>query len=103
MKSQVRLVKMIEGRERMARGRLGVLSRGANGGKFYHLQYRRNTKLFQKYIPADQAAAYEKATATFRTFMKAVEAYVDEMSARTMSEIAKEAKDAKRKAKANAR
>ena len=94
---------MIEGRERMARGRLGVLSRGANGGKFYHLQYRRNTKLFQKYVPADQAAAYEKATAAFREFMDAVDAYVDEMSARAMSEIAKEAKDARRKAKANAR
>ena len=103
MKSQVRLVKLIEGRARMARGRLGVLSRGANGGKFYHLQYRRNTKLFQKYVPADQAAAYEKATAAFREFMDAVDAYVDEMSERAIAEIAKEAKDARRRAKANAR
>lgn len=96
-------MRMIGASERMARGRLGVLSRGANGGKFYHLQYRRDTKLFQKYVPADQAAAYEKATASFRAFMDAVDAYVDEMSARTMAEIAKEAKDARRKDGAKAR
>ena len=99
MKSQERLLEMIKKSERMTRGRLCVLSRSSNGGKFYHLQYRKNTKLFQKYIPLDEVAAYESSTEQFRQFMDAVDAYIDDMSIQGMKEIAKEAKDAKQTAR----
>lgn len=75
---------------RMARGRLCVLSRSAKGGKFYHLQYRKDTKLFQKYIPLREIAAYEEATELYRRFMEAVDAFVDDMSRKSMAEIAEE-------------
>lgn len=84
----------------MTRGRLCELSRSKSGDIYYHLQYRKRTKLFQKYIPRDQAEAYGKTTEEFRRFMEAVDAYIDEMSALTMENIAKEAKDAKEKRKA---
>ena len=86
---------MVESMERMTRGRLCVLSRSAGGRRFYHLQYRRNTRLFQKYVPLAEVAAYEKATGQFRKFMAAVDAYVDEMSERGMKEIRDEAVKAK--------
>ena len=60
MKSQEMLLKMVAAMPRMARGRLCVLSRSAKGGKFYHLQYRKDTKLFQKYIPLREVAAKMK-------------------------------------------
>lgn len=87
---------MLEKPHRMTRGRLCVLSRSAKGGRFYHLQYRKDTKLFQRYIPLGEVAAYEESTEQFRLFMSAVDAYVDEMSARGMAEIRKEAQDARR-------
>lgn len=90
-------MKLIGEMPRMTRGRLCVLSRRADGGKFYHLQYRKDTKLFQKYIPLDEVAAYEKSTEQFRIFTEAVDAYIDEMSALGMKEIRKEARDAKHK------
>ena len=88
MKSQEILLKMVEATPRMARGRLCVLSRSAKGGKFYHLQYRKDTKLFQKYIPLREVAAYEEATELYRRFMEAVDAFVDDMSQKSMAEIA---------------
>lgn len=89
---------MLEKPQRMTRGRLCVLSRSAKGGRFfYHLQYRKNTKLFQRYIPLCEVAAYEESTERFREFMSAVDAYVDEMSRKGMAEIRKEAKDARAK------
>lgn len=91
MKSQEILSDMVKTMPRMARGRLCVLSRSANGGRFYHLQYRRNTKLFQKYIPLAEVAAYEEATEQYRRFMKAVDAFVDDLSRKSMEEIAAEA------------
>jgi len=67
-----------------------------------HLQYRKDTKLFQKYIPLDEVAAYERSTEQFRMFTEAVDAYIDEMSSLGMKEIRKEARDAKgRRPKAN--
>lgn len=90
MKSQETLLKMVEAMPRMARGRLCVLSRSARGGRFYHLQYRKDTKLFQKYIPLREVAAYEEATERYRRFMEAVDAFVDDMSRRSMAEIAEE-------------
>ena len=90
MESQEKLLGMVKAMPRMARGRLCVLSRSANGGKFYHLQYRRDTKLFQKYIPLAEVQAYEEATEQYRRFMKAVDAFVDDMSRRGMEEIAAE-------------
>jgi hypothetical protein len=97
MNAQARLLEMLEKPQRMTRGRLCVLSRSAKGGRFYHLQYRKNTKLFQRYIPLGEVAAYEESTERFREFMSAVDAYVDEMSRKGMAEIRKEAKDARAK------
>ena len=57
MKSQARLLKAVERAERMARGRLCVLSRAKGGGEFYHLQYRKDTKLHQRYVSRDKAPA----------------------------------------------
>lgn len=89
--------------ERMTRGRLSVLSRSKGGGEFYHLQYRKNTKLHQKYVSRDEAPAYERATESYRNFMKLVDDFVDEMSERGIREIKKEVMDAKRKTKASKR
>ena len=75
----------------MTRGRLCALSRSGTGRRFYHLQYRKHTKLFQKYVPAGEVAAYEEATERFREFMRAVDDYVDDMSRLGMEEIAREA------------
>lgn len=82
---------MIRAMPRMTRGRLCELSRGATGRRFYHLQYRKDTKLFQKYVPVGEVAAYEEATERFREFMRAVDDYVDDMSRLGMEEIAREA------------
>ena len=89
--------------ERMTRGRLSVLSRSKGGGEFYHLQYRKNTKLHQKYVSRDEAPAYERATESYRNFMKLVDDFVDEMSERGIREIKKEVMDAKRKTKTSKR
>ena len=97
MRQPCRLLEMLEKPQRMTRGRLCVLSRSAKGGRFYHLQYRKDTKLFQRYIPLGEVAAYEESTERFREFMSAVDAYVDEMSRKGMAEIRKEAKDARAK------
>ena len=80
-----------------------MLSRTKGGGSFCHLQYRKDTKLHQRYVSRDEAPAYERATEAYRRFMELVDAFVDEMSAKAAKEIRKEAKDAKRKAKASKR
>lgn len=103
MKSQVRLLEAVNAAERMARGRLCVLSRTKGGGAFYHLQYRKDTKLHQRYVSRDEAPAYERATESYRRFMALVDAYVDEMSTRAAKQIRKEAEDAKRKTRASRR
>lgn len=89
--------------KRMARGRLCVLSRAKGGGSFYHLQYRKDTKLHQRYVSRDEAPAYERATEAYRRFMKLVDSFVDEMSAKAAKEIRKEAEDAGRITKASKR
>ena len=103
MKSQVSLLEAVNAAERMARGRLCVLSRAKGGGSFYHLQYRKDTKLHQRYVSRDEAPAYERATEAYRRFMKLVDSFVDEMSAKAAKEIRKEAEDARRKTKATKR
>ena len=87
----------------MTRGRLSVLSRSKGGRVFYHLQYRKDTKLHQKYVSRDEAPAYERATESYRNFMRLVDDFVEEMSERGIREIKKEVMDAKRKAKASKR
>ena len=90
---------MVRAMPRMARGRLCILSRSAGGGKFYHLQYRKNTRLFQKYVPLAEVDAYERATEQFRRFMEAVDAFVDDMSRKCMAEISEESGKAGRMAR----
>lgn len=96
-------MKAVAEAERMTRGRLCVLSRSKSGGAFYHLQYRKETKLHQRYVSRDEAPAYERSTEAYRRFMKLVDEFVDEMSASAIREIKKEVADAKRKAKASER
>lgn len=83
---------MVRAVPRMVRGRLCVLSKSSGGGKFYHLQYRKNTKLFQKYKPIAEVEAYESATEQYRRFMAAVDAFVDDMSRKCMTDISDETK-----------
>ena len=97
------LLEAVHAAERMSRGRLCVLSRSRGGGAFYHLQYRKDTKLHQRYVSRDEAPAYERATEAYRRFMRLVDAFVDEMSAKAAREIRKEAEDARRKTKAHGR
>lgn len=80
-----------------------MLSRSKGGSVFYHLQYRKDTKLHQRYVSRDEAPAYEQATEAYHRFMELVDAFVDEMSAKAAREIRKEAEDARRKAKASKR
>ena len=70
---------------------------------FYHLQYRKDTKLHQKYVSRDEAPAYERATESYRNFMRLVDDFVEEMSERGIREIKKEVMEAKRKVKASKR
>lgn len=103
MKSQEKLLQAVMEAKRMTRGRLSVLSRSKGGGVFYHLQYRKDTKLHQKYVSRDEAPAYERATESYRNFMRLVDDFVEEMSEREIREIKKEVMEAKRKVKASKR
>ena len=103
MKSQEKLLQAVMEAKRMTRGRLSVLSRSKGGGVFYHLQYRKDTKLHQKYVSRDEAPAYERATESYRNFMRLVDDFVEEMSKRGIREIKKEVMEAKRKVKASKR
>ena len=57
--------------------------------------YRKNTKLFSKHVATREVSMYEEATANYADLRKLFDAYVDEISARTMKAIAKEAKKCK--------
>ena len=103
MRSQEKLLQAVMEAKRMTRGRLSVLSRSKGGGVFYHLQYRKDTKLHQKYVSRDEAPAYEQATESYRNFMRLVDDFVEEMSERGIREIKKEVMEAKRKVKASKR
>jgi hypothetical protein len=103
MKSQEKLLQAVMEAKRMTRGRLSVLSRSKGGGVFYHLQYRKDTKLHQKYVSRDEVPAYERATESYRNFMRLVDDFVEEMSERGIREIKKEVMEAKRKVKASKR
>ncbi len=103
MRSQEKLLQAVMEAKRMTRGRLSVLSRSKGGGVFYHLQYRKDTKLHQKYVSRDEAPAYERATESYRNFMRLVDDFVEEMSERGIREIKKEVMEAKRKVKASKR
>ena len=103
MKSQEKLLQAVMEAKRMTRGRLSVLSRSKGGGVFYHLQYRKDTKLHQKYVSRDEAPAYERATESYRNFMRRVGDFVEEMSERGIRGIKKEVMEAKRKVKASKR
>ena len=84
----------------MTRGKLCVSAVRKSGRRCYNLQYRRKTKHFSKAIPADQLAAFERSTEVCREFLKYVQRFVDEQTKLAIREIAKEAKDARRQAKA---
>ena len=91
------------GQEDGERETLRAVQSEKGGGSFYHLQYRKDTELHQRYVSRDEAPAYERATEAYRRFMKLVDSFVDEMSAKAAKEIRKEAEDARRKTKASKR
>ena len=83
--------------KRLARGVLTPIKRTREGKVFYCLQYGRKGKHVSKYVAPDEVAAYREATENYRRFMEAVDAYVEELSARTAEEIRKEADRCRRK------
>lgn len=92
MKTQQKLLKEISRVELLTRGKLCVVATAKSGKKFYSLQYRRRNRHFVKYIASDEVPAYEKATSNFTRLRDLFELYVDEMSAKAVREIEKEAK-----------
>ena len=61
---------------------------------------RRKTKQFVKSIPTDQVEMFRESTENCRAFLELVQRHVDDMTKRGIREIEREAKDARRKAKA---
>ena len=100
MKAQARIIAMLESGMRMTRGRLCVSAVRKSGKKAYNLQYRRKTKQFVKSIPTDQVEMFRESTENCRAFLELVQRHVDDMTKRGIREIEREAKDARRKAKA---
>ena len=91
---------MLESGMRMTRGKLCVSAVRKSGKKAYNLQYRRKTKQFVKSIPTDQVEMFRESTENCRAFLELVQRHVDDMTKRGIREIEREAKDARRKAKA---
>ena len=100
MKVQSRIVAMLESVMRMTRGKLCVSAVRKSGKKAYNLQYRRKTKQFVKSIPADQVEMFRESTENCRAFLNLVQQHVDDMTKRGIQEIEREARNAKRKARA---
>ena len=100
MKVQARIVAMLESGMRMTRGKLCVSAVRKSGKKAYNLQYRRKTKQFVKSIPADQVDMFRESTENCRAFLNLVQQHVDDMTKRGIREIVREARNAKRKARA---
>ena len=95
MRSQQALLRRIESVERLARGKLLAKGTSSSGQRYYNLMYRKNTKLFSKHVATREVSMYAEATANYAALRKLFDAYVDEMSARTMKQIAKEARKCK--------
>ena len=100
MKTQARIIAMLESGMRMTRGKLCVSAVRKSGKKAYKLQYRRKTKQFVKSIPADQVEMFRESTENCRAFLNLVQQHVDDMTKRGIREIEREARNAKRKARA---
>lgn len=103
MKLQTRIIGILKQNLRMTRGKLCVCAVRKSGKKAYNLQYRRNTEQFVKSIPSDQVEMFRESTENCREFLELVQRYIDECTKRGISEIEKEAMDAKRKGKASER
>lgn len=103
MELKERIIDILNQDLRMTRGKLCVSAVRKSGRKAYNLQYRRKTKQFVKSIPFDQVEMFREATQNCREFLELVQCYVDECTKRGISEIKKEAMDAKRKTKASKR
>ena len=103
MKTQARIIAMLESGMRMTRGKLCVSAVRKSGKKAYNLQYRRKTKQFVKSIPTDQVEMFRESTENCRAFLELVQRHVDDMTKRGIREIEKEAADAKRKSKSRRR
>ena len=91
---------MLESGMRMTRGKLCVSAVRKSGKKAYNLQYRRKTKQFVKSIPADQVEMFRESTENCRAFLNLVQQHVDDMTKRGIREFEREARNAKRKARA---
>ena len=97
MKSQVLSLSGAMRLKRIVRGRLACTNRSKGGAPFYCLQYTRKGRHVTKYVPAAEVDAYREATESYRRFMDAVDAYVEEASARAAEEIRKEVERCRRK------
>lgn len=103
MKTQERIVAMLDADIRMTRGKLCVSAVRKSGRKAYNLQYRRKTEQFVKSVPSGQVDMFRESTGNCRRFLELVQRYVDEKTRRGIREIEREARNAGRKAGKKAR
>lgn len=75
----------------LERGKLSIL-RESPTGPFYNHQCRENGKNVSRYVPRDQVQAVQEAIDGYAQFQKLVEQYVDEVVAKTRTEIAADSK-----------
>jgi len=75
----------------LERGKLSILREGPTG-PFYNHQCRENGKNVSRYVPRDQVPAVQEAIDGYAQFQKLIEQYVDEVVAKTRTEIAAHSK-----------
>lgn len=95
MKLQELLLKEISDIGRLTRGSLHAKGCAKSGRVFYNLMYRRKTRLYSQHVGVASLPAYEAATAAYGRLRDLFERYIDEMTAKTIREIEKEARKCK--------
>src|SRR5574344_206173 len=91
MRLQEQLLKEISQTSLLARGFL----RAKSGRVFYNLMYRRKTRLFSHHVGVESLPSYEAATAAYGRLRNLFERYIDEMTAKTIRAIDREASKCK--------
>ena len=69
--------------------------RAKSGRVFYNLMYRRKTRLFSHHVGVESLPSYEAATAAYGRLRNLFERYIDEMTAKTIRAIDREASKCK--------
>ena len=95
MRLQEQLLKEISQTSLLARGSLHAKGRAKSGRVFYNLMYRRKTRLFSHHVGVESLPSYEAATAAYGRLRNLFERYIDEMTAKTIRAIDREASKCK--------